>query len=709
MACRPASDDVLGLKAKILKHKLVALPLLALALAPHGAFAAEGDADGQDIIVRGQGLPDSPGTPAYDSVVIDRDRLSNDASRRIEDILADVAGFQQFRRTDSRAANPTSQGATLRALGGNASSRALVLLDGVPVADPFTGYIPFSAIDPARLGSARVTRGGGAGAFGSGAVAGTIELASAGIDKLSPIWAQGFYGSRGATDLSGGAALPLGGGFVTLGGGWQQGDGYILVPKSQRGIVDVPAQYDMWNVALRAVAPVSATSEIQASISGFDDSRLRGLPGARNLSNGVDASVRFVSHGDWALDALAYVQTRNFSSRTITANAARTTTSVSLDQYSTPSTGVGGKIELRPPVGDSHVLRLGVDARRASGATHERATYVSGRPTRLRAAGGNSLVSGAFIEDDWTIGDLVLTGGGRIDRWLIRDGYLREQVIATGAFAQNLSFTDRSGWRGSGRVGALYHATQQLDLRAAGYTGFRVPTLNELYRPFRVGADATAANANLRLEKLGGFEGGIEWRPADGVRIAATAFHNKLRDAIANVTVAQGPGTFPQVGFVNGAYRQRQNLDAITVNGVELSGDVRSGPWTLTASYAFSDPKVSATGAAAPLNGKRPAQSPRHAAAATLSVTPMADTSLSATVRYIGAQYEDDLQTRRLPDALTVDAVASLPIVRGIRLVGRAENIFDKQVVSGISGTGLMDLGTPRTLWIGIAITPLGR
>jgi vitamin B12 transporter len=82
---------------------------------------------------------------AYDVVTLDRAALVTSPSGRIEDILGLVAGLQQFRRTDSRAANPTSQGATLRALGGNASSRALVLLDGAPVADPFTGYIPWSA------------------------------------------------------------------------------------------------------------------------------------------------------------------------------------------------------------------------------------------------------------------------------------------------------------------------------------------------------------------------------------------------------------------------------------------------------------------------------------------------------------------------------------------------------------------------------------
>ena len=40
--------------------------------------------------------------------------------------------MQLFRRLDLTTGHPTSQGVTLRALGGNASSRVLVILDGVP-------------------------------------------------------------------------------------------------------------------------------------------------------------------------------------------------------------------------------------------------------------------------------------------------------------------------------------------------------------------------------------------------------------------------------------------------------------------------------------------------------------------------------------------------------------------------------------------------
>jgi vitamin B12 transporter len=78
----------------------------------------------------------------------------------------------------------------------------------------------------------------------------------------------------------------------------------------------------------------------------------------------------------------------------------------------------------------------------------------------------------------------------------------------------------------------------------------------------------------------------------------------------------------------------------------------------------------------------------------------------SATLRYQGAQFEDDLNRQRLPDALTFDLAGSLPIGRGIRLEARAENIANARVVAAISGDGLIERATPRTLWLGLRLQP---
>lgn len=673
--------------------KYLSLSILSLALPAAAAAQAPGDAGlGPDaggeasIVVTGQGLALPPGTPAYGSVVIDRQRLLDSASGRIENALSDVAGFQQFRRSDSRSANPSAQGATLRALGGNASSRTLVLLDGVPMADPFFGYIPFSALVPDRLSVVRVTRGGGAGAFGAGAVAGTIELASATRDQLPTFSGSAFYGSRDATELSGAVTPNLGEGYVSLSGRWDRGDGFQTTPRDQRVAATVPAAYESWSTNLRAVAPLSATAEIQFRGTLFQDDRTLRFRGADSMSEGQDASIRFVSRGAWQLDALAYVQARNFSNIVISSTVPNRK---SLDQRNTPSTGIGGKIELRPPVGADHVLRLGADTRYAQGDMFEdayNANLATNPLTARRHAGGEQLTAGFFVEDDWTMGRLVLTGGARADRWTISNGFFRE-TNAAGAVARNDSYADRSGWEFSGRAGALLRLSDAVALRGAGYTGFRLPTLNELYRPFVVFPVRTNANPALAPEKLKGVEAGFDLTPLPGVSIGATAFYNRLDNAIANVTVATN-------------VRERQNVDRIVAKGFELTASAHAGDFLLAASYAYSHSTVHAPGEA--FNGYTPAQSPRHAASATVAWEPKGGPALSATVRYVARQYEDDLQSDVLPDALTVDALARLPIGHGVSLVARGENLFDETVVTRNAG-GSMDLGTPRTLWIGIS------
>lgn len=650
-------------------------------IAPALAETPDNGADDRTIVVLGESLPPPPGTPAYGSVTIEPDRLRNSASNRIETVLADVAGFQQFRRSDSRSANPSAQGASLRALGGNASSRTLVLLDGVPVADPFFGYIPFNALTPERLSLARVTRGGGIGPFGAGAVAGTVELTSATRSELPLMGASAFTGSRDSTEISASVSPNLGAGFVSISGRWDKGDGFWTTPKNQRVTASVRAAYENWSVAARAVAPLSGNFEVQARALVFRDDRVLRFAGADSHSEGQDASIRLIGRGAWGVDALAYVQARNFSNIVISASSFRKT----LDQRNTPSTGLGGKIELRPPVGDAHVLRIGADVRHASGDMWETAySAVTGLATAHRHAGGDQTVAGLFVEDDWTLGSLILTGGIRADRWSISGGFY-DSTSAAGTLSHT-TFPNRTDWEMSGRAGALYRINHAVALRAAAYTGFRLPTLNELYRPFVVFPITTEANANLSPERLRGFEAGVDLSPVPGITLSATAFHNRLKDAVANVT------TGPTV-------RQRRNVAAITAKGIELTADARVANFHLLASYAYSDAEVKAPGQA--FDGFVPAQTPRHSASATLAWEPERGPALSASVRYVSRQYEDDLATDVLPSALTVDGVARLPLGKGATLIARAENIFDEKVYTRNAG-GSIDLGTPRTVWIGV-------
>ncbi|MCW1381395.1 TonB-dependent receptor [Novosphingobium sp. KCTC 2891] len=671
-----------------MRSLMSACALSALIAIPAAAQEAPAPADSppasptSQIVVTGRGLADTPATPAYSVQEIDRDRLLIAASGRIEDALSAAAGFQQFRRSDSRSSNPSAQGVTLRALGGNATSRTLVLLDGVPMADPFFGYIPLSAIAPERLASARVIRGGGSGAFGAGAVAGTIDLTSAGADQLGLLNASAMVDDRGETELSGTLAPKLGEGFAVVSGRWDRGQGFWTTPDSQRVPASVRARYDSWSAGIRAVAPLAPGIELQARVAAFEDNRTLRFKGADTGMSGQDASLRLVGRGAWQFDVLGYLQSRDFNNRVISA----TTFLPTLDQRKTPSTGAGGKIEVRPPVGGGHALKLGADWRSAEGHTIED-TYRFGALSGHRKAGGTNSDVGLFIEDDWSVGPLVLTAGARADRWSVRSGTFQSANLA-GAVTSDIAYPDRSGWDGSFRGGAVVHAAKSVDLRLAAYTGLRQPTLNELYRAFTVFPITTLANAALQNEKLRGFEGGIDLRLLPGVTLSATAFDNRVRDAIANVTI-------------NATTRERQNVDAVQSRGIELAGAVAAGAFSLGGSFSYTDAEVQAPGQA--LDGKRPSQTPRWAASATASWRPADRWTLALTLRHVGAQFEDDLETDVLPPATTIDAFAQVPLGSVFSLVLRGENLTDETVVTRNSG-GSMDWGAPRTLWAGLRV-----
>jgi len=666
----------------------LSVSLFALGVAAPVSAQEEDDASqrptAERIIVTGEGLEEAPSEGAYAVTEIDRERIVSTASGRIEDVLRDVAGFQQFRRSDSRSANPTAQGATLRALGGNATSRALVLLDGVPIADPFFGYVPFNAIQPETLSRIRVTRGGGAGPFGAGALAGTIELESAGPAALDPLLASLVVNDREETEASAVLTQELGAGFAVASGRWDRGQGFFTAPAGERIPASARAGFDNWQVGLRGVAPIGRDVEVQARVSLFEDNRTLRFEGADSSNEGQDASLRVVGRGEWAFDALAYVQARNFSNVIISSTQFTRV----LDQRNTPSTGLGGKFELRPPVGEAHTLRLGVDYRRADGELQEDnySAFTGALRERRRAGGVNSNL-GFFIEDDWRIGRLLLTGGLRADRTVIEDGFFRA-VDASGALVEETLAQDRSDWTLSWRAGAAFEASDALRLRAAAYTGLRLPTLNELYRPFVVFPVVTQANAALENERLEGFEIGVDWQASDALALSLTAFDNRVENAIANVTLAPN-------------LRQRRNLPAIDAQGIEGNVRLGLGRVSLDASLAYTDAAVDGEGPSLPLDGNRPPQTPDFAASATLAWEPSAGWRLAATLRHTAKQFEDDQENDVLPAATTLDAFAEIPVGADFSLMLRGENLTGEEIVTRNAG-GAIDLGVPRTVWAGL-------
>jgi outer membrane receptor protein involved in Fe transport len=244
--------------------------------------------------------------------------------------------------------------------------------------------------------------------------------------------------------------------------------------------------------------------------------------------------------------------------------------------------------------------------------------------------------------------------------------------------------------------------------RAAAYSGFRPPTLNELYRPFRVGNDITEANAGLEPERLYGIEAGLGGGEGP-VRWNATVFANRLADPVTNVTIGAGPGVFPDfpgAGFVpaGGVLRQRRNAGAIEAWGVEAEAERAFGDrLRLRLAAGYTSAEVDGGEAAPQLTGLRPAQTPQLTITAGAQWRPLDRFELGAALRYESARFEDDLNTRELDPALTVDVRAAWRLTPALSLYVAADNLFDAAVQTGLTADGVASYDAPRVVRAGVS------
>lgn len=668
-----------------------------LVLAAFLAVAVTGPASAQEavtdpVVVEADRLPNAESGAPFSIHVVDEDDLRRAPQLRLDDILrAQVPGFSLFRRNSSRTANPTTQGVTLRNFGPSGAGRTLVLLDGIPVNDPFAGYVLWSQVPPASIESVLVNSGGGAGLFGNAALAGTIFLVSQPMDASSG-FAEGLIGNAETYEASLEAMVVQRRFAAAIFAERFSIGGYPVIAPDQRGRVDTNASTDSNLLDLRAEWQFGTNSSLRLQGRRFDDERGNGTLFTHNETTGSDISAVFMQKFPAQRAELrlsGYGQSRQFSSTFSSVNAARDAETPALDQFDVPANAAGGAIVWSGAAGGDHQLTLGADTRWVEGETNEAFFWNGMEFTRLRRAGGEQFFAGVFAEDTWSVSpSTTIVGGLRVDHWELFDGLRQETVRATGAVITDSRFADRDGNEINGRIGARVKPTEALALRGAVYTGFRVPTLNELYRPFRVGNDVTNANPDLKPEHLIGGELAAEWQATQTFRLAGTAFLNRMEDAVSNVTIGAGPG--------GGVIRQRQNVDLVMAPGFEATAEWRLiSSVRLKGSYLFTHPTIERAADPA-LTGKLLAQTPENVFTGGIEWTPTAKWVVNAQLRYTDRQFEDDQNSRVLAPFTTVDAAVMYQFSQRGSAAIRIENLFDTQIETGKSADGLLSIGAPR-------------
>lgn len=601
-------------------------------------------------------------------VVLSSEELESTAAGTVDDALRQVPGFSLFRRSGSRFANPTTQGASLRGLGASGASRALVLADGIPLNDPFGGWIYWGRVPRLSLYRIEVLRGAGSDLYGSAALGGVVQLLRRPASEPA-LAAEVAYGERETPEGSLFVAETWGRWAASLGAEGFRTDGYVPVEPEARGTADAPAASRHSAVDLTLERQLGEDGRLFLRGSWFDEERANGTrlqvndTTIRQASLGMDGSAG----GGW-LALRAWGSDQDYFQTFTAVSADRSVETLTREQR-VPAEALGGSAQWTRTLEDRHGLVTGLDFREVSGTSDELIFPV----LRRSEAGGTQRTAGLFVEDLVSLTPrLSLFLGGRLDGWRNEGGSREREETAF-----------------SPRASLLWRATERWAWTASAYRGFRAPTLNELYRDFRVGDVLTLANEDLEAERLSGGEVGTIFTH-DRLTLRSAIFWMEVDRNIANVTLSFSPGLIT---------RQRQNLGRTRSRGLELEGTARMGDrWTLSGGYLLSDATVES--ASPELEGLRIPQVPRHQASLQLRFSDPDIATAGLQARWTGDQFDDDLNQLPLKSFLLADALVSRPLVSGLEVFVAGENLFDEDYETG--RTPVRTLGPPRSVRVGL-------
>jgi outer membrane receptor protein involved in Fe transport len=616
--------------------------------------------------------------------VLSSEDIKRSAALTVDDLLKQVPSFSLFRRTSSLVSQPTTQGVSLRGIGASGASRTLVVLDGVPHNDPFGNWVYWSKIPQSQIESIEVAEGGLSNIYGSSAMAGVINVTTKKPVRRT-IDVKALGGMRGTGNLDFFASHQFGPLAASIGGNLFRTSGYKLVRQGERGPVDVNAdskhQTGNWRFDYSPIRNFTLFHNGRY----FKEDRNNGTPLVDNSTSEVylGGGLRAVTPdgSDWQVNVYSHISTFKSSFSAVAANRASESLTL-LQNVPYKDVGVNGQWFRR--FDKVNLVSAGADTRWIK-ANNKEDVFANNANVRDRLIPAQQRYIGAFFQDYLTpTRRLVFVFGARVDYWKNYDAMRTEIVNATRATTIT-KFPSKSETTWTPRAGILFHFTDSFAVRGSFYQGFRAPTLNELYRPFRVGNVNTEGNPALGSERLTGGEVGFNHTITRNFFWRVTGFWNRLKDPISNVTISSTPSLIT---------RQRQNLGRAKIKGIDAEFEWRFNPqWNLRGHYLFDQATVEKFSADRALEGKFIQQVPRHRAVLGLDYLNPSLLNISLQGRFDGLRFDDDLNRFKLGSFFVADLTISRPLGELWEGFIAVENLFNRKYA--VQATPVQFLGTP--------------
>ena len=669
------------------------------------------------------------------TTVITADQVKNSPATTVDQILNKIPGVF-LRQTPAAMIHPTGQAFSIRGFGTTTNVNTLAMADGIPINDPFFRTIDWGQLPKDGIDSIEVIRGGGASTlWGNLAMGGIVNVVT-----RRPLPDERrvnvSYGSFN-TSTADAALTLLANQVLTLGltAGWAKSDGYNLTPVQYRNPYMVPTASRSDNLGLTAYVTPSATStyfiKLQQHESKEDGLVWRDASnrwkkyqlsagGSTRLDGGVSINLAgWYNKGE--MDTTNNGSTPAFS---ILKPAAGVPYVSQIEQANYRS--VGGSVFFERSAGDFKDIRVGLDLRQVRSDDHLAIYNTVGQTAALENRGQHRF-EGLFVQASYRPADLPfdITAGLREDFFQTGDGQLAGTV---GSNTIGTALANQAFRHFDPRLGGKYYLPGGFDVRAAVYSNFAAPGMNQMYRSFVSGTSYTATNPTLTPQTNVGKEIGLDY-VQPGLTAHFTVYDNQLKNFIDYgplcTTAAACTSLLAGSGFAAGSIatvNQYVNAGDATFKGAELMADWQlnrdwqvHGGLTRTMAYLTSSAYAALPSAAAPAV-------PVHAQVgqvpgwmATAGATWQATPALSLTLasKTFPDYWNNTAHTQLNQGATLIDLGFSYQLQPRLELYGSAQNLFNRTYYdnglgytamngSTLSGSTVPQLGQPLSVTLGL-------
>jgi iron complex outermembrane receptor protein len=572
-------------------------------------------------------VEDAPGS----ITIVTQEDLKKQNIETLDDALDTLSGI--FVKRNKGLTDTT---ASVRMRGFNNDQYTLILLDGQPLNDAYSGGLEWGILPVSNIERIEVIRGAASALYGGNAMGGVINIITKTPKKLE-LQANAGYGTYSTAkygisagnrfwdrlslsfgfdgiQTNGYATTPvvstISSGAGNVSGGYPMNDQYgnptrwVVGDKGKNGAEDLRfngrASFDFSDTGKVSFTGIWGHHEYDygppnTEMGTFGDNTTYANvgPGQRARFRPSDfISSTGIGQNETAIYTLSFEEA--IGPVKIHAQAGAVIVN---DRYTLPvGTGLyyydnspgslkiteskAWPIELRGdlPIGRSHILTMGASFRLDTSDTNDYdipfyRSYDGKGPSTFYS-GGKSQTYAVFAQDEWRLFDpLTLYLGLRYDWWKVYNG-------ASGVPGSEIDYDSNKQSEFSPKIAVVWKALANTTLRGSVGHAFRPPTLYELFRTWTSSGITYVSNPNLEPETVWTYEAGIDQYFFDKrTRISLTGYLNMIDNLIYFKT--------------QGSIRERINAGQSRTYGLELELSQKITNWlSVWGNFTFTDARI---------------------------------------------------------------------------------------------------------------------